>query len=178
LDNRASLAAATLALEALTRRTHAWDIVMVATVQEEIGSKGAVAGAYALAPQLAIALDVTFAKQHDDSGFGAFTLGKGPTIGVGPNFHPAIVERLREIAQREEIPTETEPLPGSSGTDAWGIQVAREGIPCGLISIPVRYMHQPVEVASLRDIERAGRLLADFSASLEADFTPRWEDAP
>ena len=176
LDNRASIAAVTLALELLSKRAHAWDIVAVATVQEEVGTKGAIVGAYAIAPQLAIALDVTFARQNDDSGAGTYALGKGPTIGIGPHFHPAIVERLREIAQSEEIPTDTEVMPRGGGTDAWGIQIAREGIPCGLLSIPVRYMHQPVEVASLRDIERTARLLAGFVASLEADYAPRWED--
>lgn len=176
LDNRASVAAATLALEMLQQRAHAWDVAAVATVQEEMGVKGAITSAYGVAPQMAIALDVTFAKQYDDSGPGAFSLDKGPTIGVGPNLHPQIVERLNEIAKREEIPVETEPLPGSSGTDAWGIQVAREGIPCGLISIPIRYMHQPVELVALRDIERAARLLVSFICELEADFELSWED--
>jgi len=83
---------------------------------------------------------------------------------------------LQAAAKAEEIPNQFEAVPGSSGTDAWGIQVAREGIPTGLIEIPLRYMHQPVETGALPDIERAGRLLASFVARLEADFRPRWED--
>ncbi|MGC9350083.1 MAG: M42 family metallopeptidase [Anaerolineae bacterium] len=176
MDNRASVAAVTLALELLQRYRHAWDVYAVATVQEEVGIKGAITSAYQLSPDLAIALDVTFAKQHDDSKPGAFELGKGPTIGIGPNFHPQVVDRLKEVAATNEIPTEIEPLPGSSGTDAWRIQVAREGIPTGLISIPVRYMHQPVEMVDLRDVERAGRLLACFVADLDVGDLPRWED--
>jgi len=176
MDNRASLAAVTLALEALGHRTHVWDFYAVATVQEEVGIKGAIASAYGINPDLAVALDVTFAKQHDDSDSGTFDLGKGPTVGVGPNFHPEMVKRLTRAADSEEIPYEIEPLPGSSGTDAWGIQLAREGIPSGLISIPVRYMHQPVETVATIDIERAGRLLARFVAGLEPGYTPRWED--
>lgn len=176
MDNRASVAALTLALEALHNRKHTWDFYAVATVQEEVGVKGAITSAYGVAPDLAVALDVTFAKQYNDSDPGAFELGKGPTIGVGPNCHPQIVTRLDKAATAEEIPTNIEPLPGSSGTDAWGIQVAREGIPCGLISIPVRYMHQPVETVDLKDIERAGRLLTSFVARLESDYIPRWED--
>ncbi len=176
LDNRASVVAITQALAILHTRNHAWDFYAVATTQEEIGTKGAIAGAYHLNPQIAIALDVTFGKQHDDDGPGTFELGKGPTIALGPNLHPQIVERLTAVAQAEEIPYQPEPIAGNSGTDAWGIQVAREGIPTGLIEIPVRYMHQPVETANLRDIERAGRLLAGFVARLEADFRPRWED--
>ncbi len=176
LDNRASVVAVTLALQALRARNHAWDFYTVATVQEEVGVKGAITSAYGLAPEIAIALDVTFAAQYDDENPGTFALGKGPTVASGPNFHPQVVERLQPAAKAEEIPYQPEPVSGSSGTDAWGIQVAREGIPTGLIEIPLRYMHQPVETAALPDIERAGRLLASFIARLEADFHPRWED--
>jgi endoglucanase len=176
MDNRGSVAAVTLALERLQRRRHAWDVYAVATVQEELGVKGAITSAYNLAPDIAIALDVTFAQQHDDSAPGAFNLGEGPTIGVGPNFHPQIVKRLQEVAGDEEIPTTLEPMSGSSGTDAWGIQVAREGIPSGLISIPVRYMHQPVETLALNDVQRAARLLSAYICALSDDDLPRWED--
>lgn len=176
MDNRASVVALTLTLETLHRREHAWDFYAVATVQEEVGVKGAIVSAYGISPDLAIALDVTFARQYNDSDPGVFELGKGPTLGVGPNFHPQVVKRLTEAAEKDEIPVELEPSPGSSGTDAWGIQVAREGIPSGLISIPVRYMHQPIETVALIDIERAGRLLAGFIARLEHGYTPRWED--
>ena len=176
LDNRASVAAVTLALETLQQMEPAWDVYAVATVQEEIGLKGAITSAYGVNPQLTVALDVTFAQQADDSDPGTFELDKGPTIGIGPNFHPQVVERLRNAAERWEIPYQIEPLPRSSGTDAWGIQVAREGIPAGLLSIPIRYMHQPVETVALRDVERTGRLLAAFIGALPADYTPRWED--
>lgn len=176
MDNRASVAAVTLALAELQRRQHAWDIYAVATTQEEVGTKGAMTSAYEIAPELAIALDVTFATQHDDSALGTFALGSGPTIGVGPNFHPEIVSRLKQAAEIEEIPYAVEPLPGSSGTDAWAIQLVRAGIPTGLISIPLRYMHQPVEVVDRKDIERAARLLARFASDVAADFHPRWED--
>ncbi|HQE93420.1 MAG TPA: M20/M25/M40 family metallo-hydrolase [Anaerolineae bacterium] len=176
LDNRASVLAVTLALDILRSRNHTWDFYAVATAQEEVGVKGAITSAYSLAPHIAIALDVTFGKQHDDDGAGTFDLGQGPTIAMGPNFHPQVVERLIAAANAEEIPYQPEPVAGGSGTDAWGIQVAREGIPTGLIEIPLRYMHQPVETASLRDIERAGRLLAGFVTRLEADFRPHWED--
>lgn len=176
LDDRACVVAITLALQALRHREHAWDFYAVATVQEEVGLKGAITSAYGLNPELAVALDVTFGQQHDDSDPGTFALDKGPAIALGPNFHPQVVECLTEAAKAEEIPYQPEPVPGSSGTDAWGIQVAREGIPTGLIEIPLRYMHQPVETAAINDVERAGRLLASFTARLEPDFRPRWED--
>jgi len=176
LDNRASLAAVTLALDHLDRAAHAWDVVGVATVQEEVGLYGAATAAYGIAPDLAVAVDVTFGRQKGFSDEESFPLGEGPTIGVGPNFHPAVVERLREIAETNEIPYHVEPIPGRSGTDAWAIQVSREGVPTGLLSIPVRYMHQPVETAAVKDVERTGRLLAAFAAGLEPDFAPGWED--
>jgi endoglucanase len=142
----------------------------VATVQEEVGLKGAITAAYGVAPDLAVALDVTFAKHPGVREVDAFPLGKGPTIGIGPNFHPGLAARLKEVAEAREIPYHIEPVPGRSGTDAWAIQVTREGVPTGLICVPLRYMHQPVETLAVQDVERAGRLLAAFIAGLEADF--------
>ena len=142
----------------------------MATTQEEMGLKGAIASAYGVAPDLAVALDVTFGKHPDVPEVDAFPLGEGPTIGVGPNFHPVLAARLKEVAEAHEIPYHVEPMPGSSGTDAWAIQVAREGVPTALISVPIRYMHQPVETLAVQDVERAGRLLAAFIAGLEVDF--------
>ncbi len=176
MDNRASVAALTLALEWLRDRAHAWDFYAVATVQEEVGLKGAVASAYGVAPQIAVALDVTFGKQHDDRRLGTQELDKGPAVGIGPNFHPQVVARLKAAAEQEEIPYQWEPTPGPSGTDAWAIQVSREGVPTGLLSIPLRYMHQPVETVSLRDVARTARLLVAFVAALPLHFRPGWED--
>jgi len=176
LDNRASVTVLTLALEALHTCDHAWDLYAVATVQEEVGLQGAITSAYGIMPQAAIAMDVTFGLQANDNAPGAFELDQGPTIGIGPNLHPYMVRKLREMAEREEIPYQLEPLPGHSGTDAWGIQVAREGIPTGLLSIPLRYMHQPVEMLALRDIERTARLLTAFIRGLAPDERPTWEE--
>jgi endoglucanase len=103
-------------------------------------------------------------------------MNEGPTICIGPNFHPQVVDRLKAAAEAREIPYHIEPIPGPSGTDAWLIQVSREGIPCGLIATPVRYMHQPVETLAVKDLGRAARLLAAFVAGLEPDFRPGWGD--
>ncbi len=175
-DNRASVAALTRMLELLQTRRHAWDVVAVATVQEEVGLYGAMTAAYGVAPTAAVAMDGTFARQHDVGETEGVDLDKGPAIGVGPNFHPWMVERLKEVAETAEIPVQIEAIPRGSGTDAWAIQVSREGIPTALISIPMRYMHQPVELLALRDLERAARLSAEFAAALRADEAPRWED--
>ena len=170
LDDRACVAVVTLALEQLAGMRHVWDVFAVATAQEETGLKGATAAAYGVAPDLGIALDVTFATQPGVSETEGFPLGRGPTIGIGPNFHPRLVERLKEVADEHEIQYQLDPIPGRSGTDAWAIQVTREGIPTALLSIPLRYMHQPVETLDIRDVERGARLLAHFVAGLEADF--------
>lgn len=179
MDDRACVAAVTLALEQLGRVKHAWDVFAVATAQEETGLKGALTSAYGVAPDLAIALDVTFGRHPGVPKEGSYPLGKGPTIGIGPNFHPRLVTRLKEVAKDHEIPYHMDPIPGRSGTDAWAIQVTREGVPTALISVPVRYMHQPVETLDARDVERAGRLLAAFITELEADFleTLAWDSA-
>jgi putative aminopeptidase FrvX len=169
-DDRACVAIVTLALEQLTEMRHDWDVFAVATVQEEIGLKGAVASAYGVAPDLAVALDVTFGKQPGVLDVDSVPLGEGPVISVGPNFHPGAVARLKEVAEAREIPYQLEPAPGRSGTDAWAIQVTHDGVPTALISLPLRYMHQPVETLDTRDVERAARLLAAFVAGLEADF--------
>ncbi len=170
MDDRACVAIITLALEQLVNVKHAWDVYAVATVQEETGLKGAMTSAYGVAPDIAVALDVTFGDQPGLSEEESFPLGKGPALGIGPNFHPKLVERLREVAKSQEIDYHIDPIPGRSGTDAWAIQVAHEGVPTALIGPPVRYMHQPVELLDAQDIERAGRWLAAFVAGLEADF--------
>jgi len=179
MDDRACVAAVTLALEQLSRVEHIWDVFAVATVQEETGLKGALVSAYGVAPDMAIALDVTFATQPGVPKPGTFPMGGGPTIGIGPNFHPKLVTSLKEVAEAHEIPCHLDPIPGRSGTDAWAIQVTREGVPTALVSIPVRYMHQPVETLAAQDVERAGRLLAAFISNLETDSLEKlaWDAA-
>lgn len=170
LDNRASVAALTLCLDELSRRAHAWDVFAVASVQEEVGSHGAITAAFQIQPDLAVAIDGTFGTQRgvdDDEGY---ALGGGPTISRGPNFHPRLVQVCRDLAKELDIKLQVEVLPGHSGTDAWLIQVSREGVPVLLLGIPLRNMHTPVEVLDLRDVSRTGRLLAAFVASLKPGF--------
>jgi endoglucanase len=169
LDDRACVAALTACLEALQTRRHVWDVLAVASTQEEVGSRGARVEAYRLEPEIAIALDVTFAVQPgvNDS---AFKLGDGPTLSLGENFHPALYQALDAAAKRLELSVHPEPTPGPSGTDAWPIQVSRDGIPTALIGLPIRNMHSGVETLDMKDLERTGRLLAEFIAGIDADF--------
>ena len=177
LDNRASLVAITECLSELQRRKHEWDVVAVATVQEEETFAGAFAAGFELKPSIAIAVDVTFARGPGLPEHKTFPLGKGPAIGWGPNIHPGIYAAFEEAAKRVEIPLTREVLPVHSGTDAFALQIAGEGIPTGLISIPLKYMHTPVEVISVKDVQRTGRLLAEFVTGLDANFmdTLSWD---
>lgn len=177
LDNRASLAAITECLRELGHREHEWDVIAVATVQEEETFAGAFTAGFELRPSIAIAIDVTWARGPGLPEHKTFPLGEGPTNGWGPNIHPGIHSALEEAAKRVEIPLAREVLPASSGTDAFALQIAGEGIPTGLISIPLKYMHTPVEVVSLKDVRRAGRLLAEFVGGLNSEFmdTLSWD---
>jgi len=170
LDNRASVAALTICLEELKNKSHAWDVWALASVQEEETLAGAATSAYQIRPTIAIAMDVTFGKGTGANEYTAFPIGKGVTLGVGPSIHPFLHKRFKEVAERVEIPVKDEAMPEFSSTDADAMQLTAEGIPTMLVSIPLRYMHTPVELVALKDIQRAGRLLAEFVASLEADF--------
>jgi endoglucanase len=92
---------------------------------------------------------------------------KGPAIGYGPNISPEVFDRLTQTANQHGIPWQRDPIPGRSGTDAWSIQIVREGVPTGLLSLPLRYMHTPVESLCLKNLVRTGRLLALFVAGLD-----------
>ena len=178
LDNRASVSTLTLCLQELASKSHRWDVQAVATVQEEIDYIGAATSAFQLRPDLGIAVDTTFAKSPGANDWQTFPLGKGPILGHGPNIHPFLFKRFKEVAERLEIPYATEIMPKSSGTDGMAMQVSASGIPTFVMSIPIRYMHTPVEMVALKDIQRAGRLLAEFIAGLEADFLSAitWDD--
>ncbi len=169
-DDRACVAAVTCCLAELQKRQHQWDVYAAATAQEESGLLGAKTAAYLIDPDIAIALDVTFASQPGVKPDEASELGGGPALALGPNFHPRLYERIQSAAQALEIKLQTDVIPGRSGTDAWSIQIAREGVPTALISIPLRNMHSPVETLDIRDVERTGRLLAHFITELDADF--------
>lgn len=177
LDNRASVAAATIALDILSRRKHEWDIIAVASSQEEVGGIGAMGAAFDIQPDFAIVIDVTFAKGPGGADAVLFDMGKTITITWGSCDHPALYKAMKECADEYEIPAARDFAPAGSGTDAWDVQVAQAGIPVVELGIPLRYMHTPVEIISLKDVKRAGRLMAEFTANLPLDFmnTVKWE---
>jgi putative aminopeptidase FrvX len=177
LDNRASIAALTVCLEELQSKTHVWDVWVAATVQEETSYLGAYSSAFELRPQIAIAVDGTFAKGPGANGWQTFQMGKGVGLCVGPNMHPFLHKKLKELAEKLEIAWFLDVTPAHSGTDAFPMQTTAEGIPTALVEFPFRYMHTPVEMVSVKDVYRAGRLLAEFVASLDMNFmdTITWD---
>lgn len=169
-DDRAGVAAVAVCLEALSQLRPMWDTYVVATTQEEVGLRGATTSAYGLAPDLGIAVDVGFAPQSGVPDSLTIPMGKGAGVTVGPNVHPGMFKRFEEIGRQYEIPYSIDPAPGATGTDGWAIQVAREGIPTMVLSVPLRSMHTPVETVSTKDVARTGRLIAMFIASLDDRF--------
>lgn len=155
-------------------------IAAVATAQEEIGytGGGARTSAYALDPQVAVVVDVTFSTDVPDiekKELGDHEIGGGPVLSRGSAAHPVVFERLVEAAREEGIPHTIQAHPKATRTDADAIFLSRAGVPTGLISIPNRYMHSPNELVSLADVTHAIRLLAAFVRRLEPalDLTPR-----
>ena len=178
LDNRASVAALTHCLELLRTRPHSWDVWAVATVQEENSLGGAYTSAFQLHPSLALAVDVTFASGPGSPSHKTFPLGKGPTLIWGPNVHPFLFKTLKNLAEQLEIPFNLEPTPSHTGTDTFAMQVTADGIPNMVIGIPLRYMHTPVEMVALKDVNRAGRLVAELIAQLDDGFMEKltWDN--
>lgn len=177
-DDKVGVFIACRVMEKLAKKAdYAGNFVAAITVQEEIGTRGAITSAHAVMPDVALAFDVTHATDYpgiDKSKHGDIVCGGGPVIARGPNINPVVFERLVKAAEDEGIPYQLEAEPSATGTDARAIQVTREGIPTGLVSIPLRYMHTPTEVICLDDVSATIRLIARFAADLDeaADFVP------
>jgi putative aminopeptidase FrvX len=150
------------------------DVIAVAAVQEEITFAGARTFAHHVRPDVAIAVDVTHATDApgiDEKENGSHPMGSGPVIERGSTLHPAVSERLLDVAEAEGIDYTMSASARFTGTDADAIHISRNGIPTGLVSIPLRYMHSPVELVQLDDVLRAAQLIAAFARGLAADTT-------
>lgn len=173
MDNRLG---AYVALESL-RRAHekgamAGSFAAIAAVQEEIGLFGARTAAFEVRPDIAVAVDVTHATDApgvDEKELGTSPLGSGPVIGRGSTLSPKVFELLAETAEAEGIEYSISASGRGTSTDADVLQISRSGIPTGVVSIPLRYMHSPVEMVDLRDVEATVELLAAFAGRLTAD---------
>jgi putative aminopeptidase FrvX len=173
LDNRLGsfIIAEVLKRIAAGKPKPAYHLVCLNAVQEEIGGHGAVMAVERLKPDLCICLDVTHATDTpgiDHSKHGAVKLGGGPSVTHGTANHPLVVERLIEVAEKYKIPLQHEASSRFTGTDTDQIYRMRGGIPCALVSLPLRCMHSVVETVHLDDVERTIELLAAFVLSLKA----------
>jgi endoglucanase len=169
-DDKAGTWVVVEALRLVSRRRPGAAVFAVSTTQEEVGLRGAMTSAYGLDPDVGIAVDVTFAddaagdtkRRNSD-----IALGKGPTICRGANINPRVFDILVETAEAKKIPYQLEAAPGATGTDAGVMQVARAGVATGVIGVPLRYMHTPVELLALSDLENAAKLIAEFILRLD-----------
>ncbi len=173
LDDRAGLAALLGAVESLAEDELNVDVVLCASVQEEVGCRGAQIAGYRIDPTWALAVDVTHGTTPDSGKAITFTLGSGTAIGIGPNFNRKLSDKLKKIADAKNIAHTLEVCAGESGTNAWPLQVARGGISTCLLSIPLRYMHTPCETMCLRDVDATAKLAAELvreiSKEVQAD---------
>jgi tetrahedral aminopeptidase len=149
----------------------------VATVQEEIGLRGARTSAFGIDPLLGLATDVSHAMDFpgaEKKKVGDIKLGNGPIVMRGANINPKVFDLIVTTAKELEIPIQIEAAAGGTGTDANAMQISRAGMATGLISVPLRYMHTPCEVMSLDDIENAAKLMAGFCERVTPamDWTP------
>jgi len=177
MDDKCGLWVVMEALRRVDAKKLGWAVYAVSTVQEEVGLRGARTSAFGIDPEVGVAVDVTHATDCptvEKKEEGDIALGKGPVIERGPNMNPKVVRRLVKIAEDEKIPFQMAASGKATGTDANSIQVTRAGVATGLVSIPNRYMHSPVEMISLDDLDRCATLLARFCERLAADedFTP------
>ena len=169
LDDRACFATLIRTMELLKDEPLPVDVCVLGSVQEEYTGAGAATGAYNMLPDQAIAVDVTFAETPDSGKKGTFPLGKGPTVGVGPRLNRKMYEGLLAVAKEQDIPVSKEILSRETGTNADDMQISREGVAVACVSLPLRYMHTPIETVSLDDIESTAKLLASYILNLKED---------
>lgn len=153
-------------------------VIAVGTVQEEIGLRGARTSAYATGAEVGLAVDVTHATDYpsiDKRKEGELKMGAGPVVARGANVNHVVFDLIMKAAKEEKIPVQIEVEPGGTGTDANAMQVAGPGMATGLLGVAIRYMHTPVEMLSLKDVERCAQLMAAFCRKVtgRTDFVPR-----
>lgn len=171
MDDRSCFAALLRTAELLQGKNLDVDVYFLGSTQEEVTGVGAKTAVFALAPDFCVAVDVTHGDTPDASKDKTFQLGGGAVIGVGPNMTRWMSDRMIAKAETGEIPYQLEVMAGHSGTNGWYFQISREGIATAVLSLPLRYMHSPIEVLDKADLEAVAALLAAFAAGLgeEAD---------
>jgi len=166
LDDRACFAILLDTLERLQNERLDVDLYVLGSTQEETHSTGAITAAYGIVPDLCVAVDVTHGDSPDAPKDKTFKLGGGPVIGVGPNCTKWMEKRFRQIAAELDMDVQLEVMSGHSGTNGWPLQISREGVATAVLSLPLRYMHTPVETAHRKDLTDTAVLLAAFIRGL------------
>ncbi|MDR1131348.1 MAG: M42 family peptidase [Oscillospiraceae bacterium] len=167
LDDRSCVAILLQLMKRLSGEDLSVDVCCLLSTQEELGMRGAAAGVYGIDPDYAIVLDVTFAAAPDFKGPETLELRRGAAIGIGPGMDRGLTKALIKIAGDKGIPYQLEVMGGDSGTNDRVIQVCREGVVTGLVSLPIRYMHSPVELMDISDAEALVELLTEFTLWLD-----------
>lgn len=170
-DKMGAFVVARVLKEVRRRGPGAIDLFGVSTVQEEIGLRGGATSAFGLRPDVGIVVEVGFATDVPDGDkkeHGDLRLGRGPIVSRGPNINPALFDLLLRTAREEQIPLQVVAEPKATGTDANVLQLAHEGVATALVRVPLRYMHTPVEVLDLADLELAVRLIVGLLQRLPA----------
>lgn len=174
MDDRSCFAVLLRTAELLRDKELDVDLYILGSTREETGGSGAQVCTQALAPDFCVAVDVTFGRTPDSPRDEAFVMGGGPTVGIGPNITRWMGKRLLDKAADHGIAVQKEIMEGSTGTNGWGMQVCNEGVATAILSIPLKYMHTPVETVELSDMEAAAQLLAAFTADLGKESGPSW----
>jgi|YNPBryBLVA2012_1023415.scaffolds.fasta_scaffold08369_4 putative aminopeptidase FrvX len=156
-------------------------VYAVATVQEEIGLRGAKTSAFTIAAQSGLCVDVNHAVDYPGvsaSRYGKLDVGKGPSVMRGANANPIVFRMVRQAAEEEGIPYQVDVAPGGTGTDGNAMQINRGGMAVGILGVALRYMHTPCELLSLTDVENCAKLMAAYCRRVkpDTDFTPRLLD--
>ena len=166
MDDRSCFAALLWAMELLKDKDLDMDVYVMGSTREEVSGVGAIVGTWAVQPDCCIAVDVTHGRTPDGPADKTFVLGGGPAIGVGPNMARWMTQRLLDKAREREIPFQQEVMSGHTGTNGWEMQISREGVATAVLSLPLKYMHSPIEVLSLTDLKHTAALLAAFVENL------------
>lgn len=166
MDDRSCFAVLLRTMELLRDRELDVDVYVLGSTCEETDSAGAIVTAFDVAPDYCVAVDVTFGTTPDGPKEKTCALKGGPAIALGPNMTRWMSARLMGKAEEKGIPYQLEVMGGTSGTNGWRIQIVREGIATAVLSLPLRYMHTPIEVFDREDFEQTARLLAEFVTDL------------
>ncbi len=172
LDDRSCFACLLRVLQLLRDESLEIDLCIVGSSREEVPGSGIVPAMWTQAPDWCVAVDVTHAQTPDCNKDWINVLGQGPAVGLGPNITRWMGRRLLDLAEERQIPVQREVMSGSSGTNGWEMQISREGVPTAVLSLPIKYMHSPVEVLDLDDMEALAQLLAAFARTLGKEAEP------